>query len=89
MLEMDYRLVKTGGRGGFNGGVFKPPREGLWRSNMTLYIAVYSKKIIFAGGKIHVEEQQVSGMGVFSLFADIEGRMMDITKTAKKLREPY
>jgi predicted enzyme related to lactoylglutathione lyase len=54
---------------------------------MTLYIAVddlavYRKRIVEAGGKIHVEEQEVPSMGAFSLFTDPEGRMMGLWKTA-------
>lgn len=68
------------------------PGERLWRlrpGNMTLYIdvedlAAYCKKIVAAGGKIQVEEQEVPGMGAFSLFTDTEGRIMGIGKTAKK-----
>ncbi len=47
-------------------------------------LAAYRKKIVAAGGKIHVEEQEVPGMGTFSLFTDPEGRMMGIWNTAKK-----
>ena len=50
-------------------------------------MAAYNKKIISAGSKIHVEEQQVPGMGAFSLFTYTQVRMMGIWKTAKKLRE--
>ena len=39
-----------------------------------------SKRIVEAGGKIHVEEQKVPGMGKFSLFTDPEGRMMGLWK---------
>jgi len=86
--EMNYRIVETG-QGGVNGGIFKPEREGPWPGNMTLYIdvedlAAYGKKIVAAGGRMHVEEQEVTGMGAFSLFTDPEGRMMGIWKTAKK-----
>jgi len=86
--EMNYRLIETG-QGGINGGIFKPEREGTWPGNMTLYIdvedlAAYRKKIVAARGKIQVEEQEVPGMGAFSLFTDTEGRMMGIWKTAKK-----
>jgi hypothetical protein len=35
-------------------------------------------------GKIHVERQEVSGMGEFSLFTDPEGRMIGLWKTFKK-----
>jgi uncharacterized protein len=87
--EMDYRLVETGGSGGINGGILKPPRPEPWPGNMTFYIdvddlAAYRKRIVAEGGKIHVEEQQVPGMGFFSLFSDPEGRMLGLWKNAKK-----
>lgn len=89
MPEMNYRIVDTGGEGGINGGILKPEREGPWPGNMTLYIAVadlaaYRKKIVAAGGKICVEEQEVPGMGAFSLFTDPEGRMMGLWQSAKE-----
>ncbi len=87
--EMNYRLVETGGQGGINGGILKPEREGPWPGNMTLYIdvedlAAYRKRIIAAGGKIHVEEQEVPGMGSLCLFTDLEGRMMGLWRQAAK-----
>ena len=87
MPEMNYRMVETGGQGGITGGILKPEREEPWPGNMTMYIAVddlasYRKRIVAAGGKIHVEEQEVPGMGAFSLFTDPEGRMMGIWRTA-------
>ncbi|HSS45991.1 MAG TPA: hypothetical protein VLL03_01050 [Burkholderiales bacterium] len=71
------------------GGILKPQREEPWPGNITLYIdvddlAAYRKKIIAAGGKIYVEEQEVPGMGAFSLFTDLEGRMMGLWETKKK-----
>ena len=42
------------------------------------------KKVVAAGGKIHVEEQAVPGMGTFSLFTDPEGRMMGLWKSVVK-----
>jgi uncharacterized protein len=74
---------------GINGGIVKPDREGPWPGNMTLYIlvddlAAFRRKIVAAGGKIHVEEQEVPGMGSFTLFADPEGRMMGIWKAATR-----
>ncbi len=74
--ELNYRVVETGGAGGINGGILKPEREGPWPGNMLFYIdvddlAAYCKKIVAAGGQIHVEEQQVPGMGSFSLFRRI------------------
>ena len=87
--EMDYRIVETGNECGINGGIFKPDREGPWPGNMTLYISVddlatYRKRVVAAGGKIHVEEQEVPGMGAFSLFSDPEGRLMGLWKAAKR-----
>jgi len=89
MPEMNYRYVEPGGKGGINGGILKPEREGPWPGNMVLYIdvddlAAYRKKIVAAGGKIHVEEQEVPGMGTLSLFTDPEERMMGLWKTARK-----
>jgi predicted enzyme related to lactoylglutathione lyase len=83
--ELDYRLVETGGEGGIGGGIVKPEREGPWPGNMTLYVAVddlaaYRKRIVAAGGKICVEEQEVPGMGWLCLFTDPEGRMMGLWK---------
>ena len=83
--EMDYRMVETGGEGGIGGGILKPQRPEPWPGNTLFYIlvddlAAYRKKIIEAGGKIHVEEQEVPGMGWFSLFTDPEGRMMGLWK---------
>lgn len=92
MPEMNYRFVDTGGQGGINGGIFKPDREGPWPGNMVLYInvddlAAYRKKIVAAGGKIHVEEQEVPDMGTLSLFTDPEGRMMGLWKVKPKSGE--
>ena len=87
--ELNYRIVDTGAQAGINGGIVKPEREGPWPGNMTLYIdvddlAAYRKRVVEAGGKIHVEEQEVPGMGTFSLFTDPEGRMMGLWKQLKK-----
>ena len=87
--EMNYRFVETGGQGGINGGIIQPKREEPWPGNMTLYIAVddlaaYRKRVVAAGGTIHVEEQEVPGMGSFTLFTDPEGRMMGLWKQTKK-----
>ena len=87
--EMNYRIVDTGGQGGINGGIVQPQREGPWPGNMTLYVdvddlAAYRKRVVDAGGKIHVEEQEVPGMGALSLFTDPEGRMTGLWKQAKK-----
>jgi len=88
MPEMNYRLVETGGKGGINGGIFKPEGQEPWPGNMTLYIdvddlAAYRERILAAGGEIHVEEQEVPGMGSFTLLADPEGRMMGLWKQAE------
>jgi predicted enzyme related to lactoylglutathione lyase len=87
--ELNYRIVETDGGGGINGGILKPERPEPWPGNMTLYIdvddlAAYRKRVLGEGGKIHVEEQEVPGMGSFTLFTDLEGRMMGLWKNAKK-----
>jgi uncharacterized protein len=58
-------------------------------ATMTLYIdvddlAAYRQKIVVAGGRIHVEKQEVPGMGAFSLFTDPDGRMMGLLKGNSK-----
>jgi predicted enzyme related to lactoylglutathione lyase len=55
---------------------------------MTLYIEVedlasYRERIVGAGGKIHVEAQEVPDMGRFTLFTDPEGRMMGLWQTTR------
>ena len=64
----------------------RPECEGEWPGNMTMYIlvdslAAYRKRIVAAGGKILIEEQEVPGMGWLSLFTDPDGRMMGLWKT--------
>ena len=86
---MDYSFVDTGTGGGINGGIMKPSEEGPWPGNMAFYIdvddlATYRKRITDAGGRIIVEEQEVPGMGAFSLFADPEGRVLGIWKQKAK-----
>ncbi len=83
--EIDYRIVNTGAGSGINGGIVKPDREGPWPGNMVLYIdvedlAAYRRKVVEAGGRICIEEQEVPGMGAFTLFTDPEGRMMGLWK---------
>jgi predicted enzyme related to lactoylglutathione lyase len=83
--EINYRIVDTQAGTGINGGIVKPEREDPWPGNMLFYIAVddlaaYRKKVVAAGGRIHVEEHKVPGMGKFSLFTDPEGRMMGLWK---------
>ena len=87
--QINYRLVETGATGemkGINGGIMQP-QEGPWPGNMSFYIlvddlAAYRKRILDAGGKIVVDEQEVPGMGWFSLFSDPDGRVMGIWKAA-------
>ena len=83
--EMNYRLVETGGQGGINGGIMTPDKSGPWPGNMAFYIDVndldaYGKKITDAGGTIIVANQQVPGMGSFTLFSDPDGRVLGIWK---------
>jgi predicted enzyme related to lactoylglutathione lyase len=86
---MDYMMVDTGCEGGINGGIMTPQHEGPWPGNMSFYIdvddlAAYRKRIQDAGGTIVIEEQEVPGMGAFSLFTDPDGRMVGIWKGAAK-----
>ncbi|HMK30748.1 MAG TPA: VOC family protein [Terriglobales bacterium] len=85
MPELNYRLVETGGEGGINGGILKPELPEPWPAGVMLYIAVddlgaYRKRVVAEGGKICVEEQEVPGMGSFTLFNDPEGRLMGLWK---------
>jgi len=85
--ELNYRIVQTQNKDGINGGIVKPDKPEPWPGNMTMYIAVddlatYRKRVVEAGGKICIEEQQVLGMGAFSLFTDPEGRMMGLWQNA-------
>ena len=90
--ELNYRIVDTAAQGemrGINGGIVKPDKPGPWPGNMLFYIlvddlAAYRKKIVAAGGKIHVEEQKVPGMGKLCLFTDPEGRMMGLWKAKQR-----
>ena len=94
--QINYRVVETGAKSpmaGINGGIVKPDREGPWPGNMLFYILVddlpeYRNKIVAAGGKIHVEQQEVPGMGWLSLFTDPEGRMMGLWKAKLPAKKP-
>jgi predicted enzyme related to lactoylglutathione lyase len=83
--ELNYRIVDTQNEVGIKGGIIKPPRPEPWPGNMTMYVAVddlaaYRQKVVEAGGKILIEEQEVPGMGSFSLFMDPENRMIGLWK---------
>jgi len=86
--QMSYRVVETGGKGGINGGIMKP-RKGPWPANLSFYIDVddvdaFVKKIRANGGKIHVEREEVGGVGVFALFEDPDGRVLGVWQQLKK-----
>ena len=83
--QMNYHVVETGSPMGINGGIMTPPREGPWPGNMSFYIGVddlarYRTRVADAGGKILVEEQEVPGIGWFSLFSDPDGRVVGLWK---------
>jgi predicted enzyme related to lactoylglutathione lyase len=87
--EVNYRVFETGSKMGIGGGILKPDRDGPWPGNQIFYVAVddlakYNRKIEKAGGKIHIEEQEVPGMGWLSLFTDPEGRMNGLWKPLPK-----
>ncbi len=90
--ELDYRIFDTGNKMGIGGGILKPDREGPWPGNQIFYVAVddlakYNRKIEKAGGKIHVEEQEIAGMGWLSLFTDPEGRMNGLFKPMMRAKK--
>ena len=94
MPELNYRTVETGSKDGINGGILKPEREGPWPGNQIFYVGVddlakYRKKIVAAGGKIHVEEQEVPGIGWLSLFTDPEGRMNGLFKPSPRSMQKH
>ena len=94
MPELNYRTVDTGSKDGINGGILKPEREGPWPGNMLFYVGVddlakYRKKIVAAGGKVHVEEQEVPGIGWLSLFTDPEGRMNGLFKPSPRSMQEH
>lgn len=43
-------------------------------------LAAYRKKIVDAGGKTMVDDQEVPGMGRLCLFTDPEGRVLGLWK---------
>jgi len=94
--QVNYRVFETGNKSGIGGGIVQPDREGPWPGNQIVYVAVddlgkFNRKIEQAGGKIHVAEQEVPGMGWLSLFTDPEGRLNGLWKPmmpAKKARKP-
>jgi predicted enzyme related to lactoylglutathione lyase len=49
-------------------------------------LAACRKRILAAGGEIHVEEQGLPGMGSLTLFTDPEGRMKGLWKQGKGQR---
>ena len=90
--EVNYRVFDTGNKMGIGGGILKPDREGPWPGNQIFYVAVedlakMNRRIEKAGGKVHVEEQEVPGMGWLSLFTDPEGRMNGLWKPMKPAKK--
>jgi len=78
----DYTMVETGGEGGINGGIMKP-KPGPVPAKVAFYIdvddlATYRQRIVEAGGKIIVEEQEIPDFGSLSLFEDPEGRVLGL-----------
>ncbi len=88
--EFNYSIVEPDAQGdmkGISGGIFKPDQPEPWSTPTTMYVlvddlAAYGKRVVEAGGKLLMEEQQVPGMGAFTLFADPEGRMMGLWRAA-------
>jgi predicted enzyme related to lactoylglutathione lyase len=86
--EIDYTLVESAGEGGIGGGIMTP-KAGPWPAKLALYIdvddlAATRTKIIEAGGKLLVEQQDVPGVGSFCLFEDPDGRVLGCWKQLPK-----
>jgi uncharacterized protein len=73
---INYRIVDTGAKEGIK-------RRHRQARPLVDDLAEYRKIIVAAGGKIHVEEQEVPRMGKFSLFTDPEGGMMGLWKAKR------
>ncbi len=61
------------------------PQAGPWPGKLAFYIDVddldaYGKKITDAEGKLVVDKMDVPGVGQFSLFEDLDGRVLDMWK---------
>src|SRR5256886_10229762 len=90
--QLNYRLVETGAKGemrGINGGIVKPEREGPWPGNMLFYVlvddlAAYRRKIVDAGGVIHVEEQDRKSTRLNSSHSQISYAVFCLKKTIDK-----
>ena len=83
-LALAFLLVPTAARAG-NGADFAADARLFYRIVACAGedpIDAKLEKVVAAGGKIHVEEQEVPGMGSFILFTDPEGRMMGLWKSA-------
>jgi predicted enzyme related to lactoylglutathione lyase len=81
----NYNVVDTQSDMGIGGGIMTPPRPEPWPGNMSFYIAVedlaaYRTKVVAAGGRILVDEQDVPDKGSFSLFSDPDGRVVGLWK---------
>jgi predicted enzyme related to lactoylglutathione lyase len=79
---LNYRFVRTGGKGGIDGGIMQP-KEGPWPGNMALYVDVddlegFSRKLTEAGARMIVDRAEVPGMGAYALFEDPDGRVLGI-----------
>ena len=78
---MQYGMVKTGGKGGLNGGI--GPAQG--PTGVTFYAQVddldaYLKKAERLGGKTAVPPTEIPGMVTFAMFIDPEGNRIGLVK---------
>src|SRR2546430_10233731 len=82
-------LFRSGEMRGINGGIVKPEREGPWPGNMLFYVlvddlAAYRRKIVDAGGVIHVEEQDRKSTRLNSSHSQISYAVFCLKKTIDK-----
>lgn len=83
--ELTYWAIDTeGGKGGINGGMFKP-HEGPLPAKLALYIQVddieaYLKKAEAHGAKTIVPPMEIPGIGRSAIFLDPEERAVGLFK---------
>ncbi len=78
---MKYGLVKTGGKGGIDGGI--GPAQG--PTGVTFYVQVdnldsYLRKAESLGGKTVIKPTEIPNMVTFALFTDPEGNRIGLVK---------
>jgi predicted enzyme related to lactoylglutathione lyase len=84
--QFDYRMVEAASERAIGGGILSPKYTGRWPGDTLLYIevedlAAAGRDVVGAGGKLLLQEQEVPGMGWFTLFEDPDARTMGLWKS--------